>query len=81
MNKVLERIRELGVQAWLTFLSRLNAIIGLVCAGIVMLNQTNPGVVNALIAKLSPTQQALAALAFCTLVQFALGRAKKANGQ
>jgi hypothetical protein len=78
MNAVFERIRAAGVHAWLKLLGRLNAVIGVVCAGIVMLNQTNPGVVQTLIAKLSPTQQALAALAFCSLVQYAIARAKKA---
>jgi hypothetical protein len=79
MNPVLERIHAIGSYAWVTFLARLNALILTACLGVVMLNQTNPGVVATLTSKLTPTQQALASFAFCCLVQYALRRVKKAD--
>lgn len=78
MNIVLDRLRSIGRDAWLAFVAHLNAVVGLICAGVVMLNQTNPGVVQAMTTKLTPTQQALASLAFCSVVQYALNRARKA---
>lgn len=78
MSVIVDRILDVGRDAWIVLLKYLNAIIGIVCAGVVMLNQTNPGAVQTVIAKLTPTQQALATLAFCSVVQFALSRAKKA---
>jgi hypothetical protein len=79
MNSILERVRRIGQEAWVLFLARLNALMLTACAGLVMLNQTNPEMVNSLVKTLTPTQQALAGLAFCTLVQYALRRVKKAG--
>lgn len=79
MTAMFDKIRAIGTRAWLRFLSQLNAGIALACAGIVMLNQTNPQLVDKLTASMTPTQQGLASFAFCCLVQFALSRAKKAQ--
>lgn len=79
MNQVLERIRAAGVHAWLTVLSNLNKLMLAACAGIVMLNQVDPQFVNKLTDSLTKTQQALATLVFCTIVQFAIRQAKKAG--
>ena len=77
MNAVIARIHAIGQMAWLKFLSNLNALIGVACLGVIMLNQTNPQIVATLTARLTPTQQAVASFAFCCLVQYALRRAKK----
>lgn len=80
MNRIIERIDEIATAAWLKLLSRLNGLMMIACAGVVMLNQTNPGFVQSLTKEMTPTQQGMATFAFCCIVQFAIARAKKANG-
>jgi aspartate ammonia-lyase len=79
MNNLLARIRDASQRAWITFISNMNKLMLAACAGVVMLNQINPQFVNTLTNSMTKTQQAIAAFAFCTIVQFAIKQVKKAG--
>jgi hypothetical protein len=79
MNAYLQRLHAIGAQAWLRFVQALNALAGTIVGGIVLLNIARPQLAAELTASLSPIQQLVAGVAWCSLVHYALRRAKKAG--
>jgi uncharacterized membrane protein len=79
VNKVLQRIHDIGLAAWLRFVQSLNAIAGVLLGGIVLLNVARPQLAAELTASLSPIGQLGLGIFWCSVVHYALRRAKKAG--
>lgn len=77
MNPTLERIRNAGAHALLTFVQSLNAIAGSLAAGALLASTQYPDVVRSTIGQLPHWAQFAALIAFCTVVGVALRQAQK----
>lgn len=78
MNRVLQRIHDIGAVAWLKFLRLLNALVAVALPSLLIVHQAYPSVITSAIAKLPPAAGIVAILIFCLLVHYALRRSIKA---
>lgn len=81
MQQLVKRIHDIGAHAWLLLLQRLNALAGIVLGGVALLSTVRPQLAIELTSKLTPAQQVIAGIAWCSLVHYALRRAKKAGDE
>jgi hypothetical protein len=73
MNRIVQRICDIGALAWLRFVQALNAI-----AVALFVNQVYPGVIANAVNKLPPALGIPLILAFGVVVHYAIKRAKTA---
>lgn len=78
MNRVLQRIHDVGALAWLRLVQSLNWIAVSVLASVAVVNESYPGVISGAVGKLPPWLGIPVILIFGLLVHYALRRAKKA---
>lgn len=78
MNKVIQRIHDIGAHAWLLFVQWLNGIAATLIAGIIALNAAYPQFVLQLGGDLPAPLKLAGAGVWALAVHYALRRAKKA---
>lgn len=76
MRLLLEKIHEIGTQAWVRFVQALNWIAVSIAGSVVVVNATYPGVIAGAINKLPPALGIPGILIFGVIVHYALRRAK-----
>lgn len=78
MNRVLERIREISLLAWVRFVQVLNAVAMTIAGSIVAIDAMYHNEISAAIGQLPPLLKILGLGVFGLLVHYGLRRAKKA---
>jgi hypothetical protein len=78
MNRIVQRIHDIGAVAWVRFVQALNWIMVSLLASVAVVNETYPGVISNAVQKLPPWLGIPAILIFGLLVHYALRRAAKA---
>lgn len=77
MNRVLQRIHDIGVVAWVRLVQALNWIMLTLASSALLIHQTYPDLVRATIGKMPPVVGVVAIIIFCGVVHYALRRAAK----
>ncbi len=77
MNKIIQRVHDIGAIAWLRFVQALNWIAISLFGSVVVVNQAYPGVIAGAVSKLPPLLGIPVIIVFGVLVHYALRRAKK----
>lgn len=79
MNRVLQRIHDIGAVAWIRFVQALNWIAISLLGSVVVINTTYPGAISSIVNKLPPTLGIPFILTFGVAAHYALRRAAKAK--
>lgn len=78
MNRVIQRIHDIGANAWLLLVHTMNWIAVSLLGGVMVVNSTYPGVISNAVNKLSPKLGIPGILIFGTIAHYAIRRARKA---
>jgi hypothetical protein len=77
MNRIVQRIHDIGAVAWVRFVQALNWIAATLLASALIVHQAYPSVISNAVEKLPPWLGIPAIILFCIVVHYALRRAAK----
>lgn len=77
MSRLVQRIHDIGLIAWLRFVQALNGILVTLLGAALVVHQTYPGLIAQMVGKLPPIIGVPVIIAVGVLIHFALRQAKK----